>query len=238
MEPSLVGRPLTRYIVQTTHDVNPVDSGIYTIPLVLSLVVASIFSGVLTQKSGYYSPSMIISPCLAMVGEGLLTTFTPTTGSSKWIAYQFLTGFGVGFGMQTVGLAVQATVPKEDISIGMAIMFFAQQLGGAIFVSVGQTILSTGVVSRLSHIPGLDPKQIVSTGATQLHNIVAPQFLSAVKDAYNHSCTRIFLAALVISAVQLLVAFGVPWKSIKKNKVSNDTESAQITQAEKSPQDA
>lgn len=174
---------------------------------------------------------MIISPAVAMVGEGLLTTFTPTTGSPHWIGYQFLTGFGVGFGMQTVGLAVQATVEKDDVPTGMAITFFAQQLGGAIFVSVGQTILSTGVVSRLAHIPGLDAQQIIKSGATQLHKIVAPQFVPVVKEAYNHVCTRIFLAALVLSGVQLLVACGIPWKSIKKPAAKPDAEKAQESQA-------
>ncbi|KAK5998336.1 MFS-type efflux pump MFS1 [Cladobotryum mycophilum] len=203
---------------QTTHDVNPVKSGIYTIPLVLSLVVASIVSSIITQRSGYYVPSMLICPCIMAIGEGLLTTFTPNTGSSHWIAYQFLVGFGLGFGMQTVGLAIQATLPKEEIPTGIAIMFFAQQLGGAIFVSVGQTTLSTLLVSRLKHIPGLDPMMIVKSGATELRHVVPAQFISAVVDAYNHACTRIFLAALVLTGAQLLCSFGIQWKSIKKGK--------------------
>ncbi|KAJ3481007.1 hypothetical protein NLG97_g7926 [Lecanicillium saksenae] len=201
---------------QTTHGVEPVKSGVYTIPLVLSLVVASIMSGVITQKSGYYVPTMILGPCVLLVAEGLLTTFKPDTGSPHWIGYQFLAGFGVGLGMQTANLAVQATVDKKDVATGMAICFFAQQLGGAIFVSVGQTILSTILVSRLSEIPGLDTKTILSTGATQLHNVVPPQYFSLVVDAYNYAVTRIFLACLAITAAQLVSSFGIEWKSIKK----------------------
>lgn len=158
---------------------------------------------------------MISGPCILLIAEGLLTTFTPQTGSPHWIGYQFLAGFGVGLGLQSSTLAVQATVDKKDVATGMAICFFAQQLGGAIFVSVGQTILSTILVSRLSEIPGLDPKTILNTGATQLHKVVPAQYFSLVVDAYNFAVTRIFIACLAVTAAQLLSSLGIEWKSIK-----------------------
>ncbi|KAM3531929.1 hypothetical protein MY4038_004278 [Beauveria bassiana] len=215
---------------QTTHGVEPVKSGIYTIPLVLSLVVASIMSGIITQKSGYYIPTMVSGPCLLLVAEGLLTTFTPQTGSPHWIGYQFLAGFGVGLGFQGPPLAVQATVDKDDVATGTAICFFAQQLGGAIFVSVGQTILSTALVTRLSGIPGLDPDKILKTGATQLHNVVPQQYFGQVVDAYNYAVTRIFIACLAITAAQLLSSLGIEWKSIKpaKAKIANPEEQTEV----------
>lgn len=151
-----------------------------------------------------------------MIGEGLLTTFVPTTGSNHWIGFQFLAGFGIGFGLQAPNLSIQAAVKPEDIPTGMAIMFFAQQLGGAIFVTVGQTILSTSVVSALSHIPGLDAEAIVKAGATELHRLVKPEYVPDVIAAYNHACVTIFRAALALSAAHLLAAVGMPWISIKK----------------------
>lgn len=206
------------FLVQATKGVDPVKSGVYTIPLVLSLVVASIVSGAGTQRIGYYTPFMIASPCIAAVGEGLLTTLTPEAGSNCWIGFQFLTGFGVGLGMQSVGLAVQATLPREDVSTGIAITFFAQQLGGAVFVSVGQTILSTLLVEQLSGVPGLDPMSIVKTGATELRHVVPSQFFGRVVDAYNVAITRIFYCALALALAQLVSALFVEWRSIKKPK--------------------
>lgn len=161
---------------------------------------------------------MIASPCIAAVGEGLLTTFTPAAGSNHWIGFQFLTGFGVGLGMQSVGLAVQATLPREDVSTGIAITFFAQQLGGAVFVSVGQTILSTLLVEQLSGVPGLDPMSIVKKGATELRHVVPSQFFGRVVDAYNFAITRIFYCALALALAQLVSALFVEWRSIKKPK--------------------
>lgn len=152
------------------------------------------------------------------VGEGLLYTMKPSSGSSEWIAYQFLAGFGLGFGFQTANLAVQATIPKKEIPTGVSILFFAQQLGGAIFISVGQTVLNTLLVSKLENVPGLDPKKIITTGVTELRNVVPPQFVSTVIDAYNYACTHIFIAALALTCAQLVCACCVEWGSVKKPK--------------------
>lgn len=203
---------------QTTHGIDPVQSGIYTIPLILSLVVAAACSAIFTQRIGYFAPSMIASPCVTAIGEGLMTTFTPTTGSPHWIAYQFLVGFGIGLGMQTSMISVQATLPKSDVPMGVAIVLFAQQLGGAIFVSVGQTILSGALVQKLSYLPGLDPQAIVRTGATDLRKMLPPGDSQIVLDAYNYACTRIFWAALALAFAQLISACCVEWRSIKKQK--------------------
>ncbi|KAL6697966.1 putative aflatoxin efflux pump [Trichoderma pleuroticola] len=203
---------------QTTHGISPVRSGIYTLPLVLSLVVSVTISGLMTQKIGYYLPALIIGPCVMAVGEGLLFTLKPSSGSSEWIAYQFLAGFGLGFGFQTANLAVQATIPKKEIPTGVSMLFFAQQLGGAIFVSVGQTVLNTLLVSHLENVPGLDPAKIITTGVTELRDAVPPQFVSVVIDAYNYACTHIFLAALALTCAQLLCACCVEWGSVKKPK--------------------
>lgn len=115
---------------QTVKHVDPFDSEIYTLPLVLSLSVAAILSSALIQRFGYYVPSMLLCPCMMAVGEGLLVTLDPVTGSSHRMAFQFLVGFGLGCGMQTVELAVQATMSREGISTGIAVTFWAQQLGG------------------------------------------------------------------------------------------------------------
>lgn len=180
------------------------------------MVVSGITGAAFTQRIGYYVPTMIACPCIMSVGEGLLSTFSPSTPSSHWIGYQFLTGFGLGLGMLTVSLAFQATLPKEDLPTGIALSFFGQQLGGAVFVAVGQTILNGQLSKGLDGIPGLDAKTIVNSGATKLRETVPAEYMDQVVSAYNHAITRIFIAALALSATQLVFACCVEWKSIKK----------------------
>ena len=172
---------------------------------------------------GYYVPSMIAASCFMAIGSGLMTTFTLTTSSPHWVGYQFLVGFGIGTGLMAPSLA---TLPMEDVPTGVSITFFARQVGGAIFVSVGQTLLSTFLVSRLSNIPGLDAQAIVSAGATDLNSVVPAQFMDTVADAYNHACTRIFFAVLALSLAQLVCTVFVEWKSLKKSAQGSPSQSA------------
>ncbi|KAJ5707737.1 hypothetical protein N7488_007538 [Penicillium malachiteum] len=214
---------LTSSPVQTVKLVNPVKSGIYTLPFVLSLVVASISGGLLTQKIGYYVPVMYLGPSLISIGIGLMTTFNLSTGSPHWIGYQFISGFGFGLGMQINGLVVQRILPPPDIPIGVALMFFLQQLGGSIFITVGQTILSNTLVSHLSGIPGLDTGLIVNEGATKLVSVVPSKNMVVVQEAYSYACTRIFFAALGLAFLTLFSSLAMEWKSIKKGKNGQDS---------------
>ncbi|KAH8680939.1 putative efflux pump antibiotic resistance protein [Xylariales sp. PMI_506] len=201
---------------QVVQGVSAVRSGIYTIPFVLSMVVGSILAGGITQKIGYYVPAMIICPSLMAVGQGLMSTFTVDEDSAHWIGYQVIAGFGLGMGMQTTGLAAQAVLPKPDIPTGIAIMFFAQQLGGAIFVSVGQNILTNLLSSQLSGIPGFDTSSISTQGAGDIVSLVPAEDRQTVLVAYNYSITRIFLVGLGVSIVSVVAALGMEWKNLKK----------------------
>lgn len=201
---------------QTVKLVNPLSSGIYTLPLVLALVASSILNGIGTQKLGYYVPSMLLSPSLMAIGQGLLSTLNRGSSQGEWVGYQFLSGFGLGMGMQTGSLAVQTVLPPGDLSIGVALIFFSQQLGGAVFTTVGQTILSNLLVSKLAGIPGINPEEVVKQGATDLIKIVPSQDIDLVICIYDYTLTKIFLAAMGLAFAALLCAAGMEWKTIKK----------------------
>lgn len=203
---------------QTVKQVAALKSGIYTLPLVLSLVCSSILTGIATQKIGYYVPSMLLAPSIMAVGEGLLSTLVRSSPQASWVGFQFLSGFGLGMGMQTGSLAVQTVLPFADVSMGVSLIFFAQQLGGAIFTTVGQTILGNLLVAKLSGIEGVDVDKIVNSGATELVNVVPAQDINLVIDIYDYALTKIFLAAMGLAFAALVCAAGMEWKSIKKGR--------------------
>jgi hypothetical protein len=195
-------------------------SGISTIPLLLSMIILAIPTALFTQKIGYYVPALLLCPVLCATGAGLLSTLKSSSGHSKWIGYQVLYGFGLGCGFQTSTLVPQNALPRADVPIGMAMMFFMQQLGGSIFVSVSQNIFSNKLVDRLSGVAGLDAEAIVNTGATNLRSVVRASELNAVVDAYSYSLTRVFIMAAALSSCMILGALTVEWKSIKGKKGS------------------
>ncbi|KAG8527918.1 uncharacterized protein KY384_006834 [Bacidia gigantensis] len=190
-------------------------AGVSTIPLVLALVIMGTITAIFTQKVGYYVPSMLLAPVLASVGAGLLSTLSPTSSHNAWIGYQVLYGLGIGCGFQTSNLAAQNVLPRADVPLGTALMFFMQQLGGSIFLAVGQNIFSSKLVDNLSGMAGLNAKAIVNTGATDLRKTVPADQLGTVVNAYSYALTRVFILTAVLSAYTILGALAVEWKSIK-----------------------
>lgn len=201
---------------QAIEGVSAVESGIRTIPLVLALVVGAISAGQLTGRIGYYTPFMFVSACIMPIGAGLITTFGLHTSEGIWIGYQIIAGFGMGMGMQQGALAAQTVLNKKDVPTGVSLMFFCQMLGGAIFVSVGQNVFDSNLVKGLTSIVhGLDPSEIVNTGATDLRNIVPANDLQGVLVAYNAALRKAFIVATVMAGVSIFGAALVRWRSVK-----------------------
>lgn len=56
----------------------------------------------LVQRIGYYLPLSIAGATLAAIGNGLISTFSTSTSTGKWIGYQIILGVGRGIGLQMV----------------------------------------------------------------------------------------------------------------------------------------
>jgi MFS family permease len=205
---------------QAIKEVSATKSGIMSIPMVLSLVIFSLLSGIAITVGGYYVPFLFISAICSAIGAGLLTTFTTETGHAMWIGYQVLYGSGIGMGFQLALIACQVVLTIDDIPVGTAVIMFSQTLGGALFVSVGQNVFTNRLVSGLLEAaPGLDPSVVLAVGATNLKTVIAPEFLEGVKVAYNNALANTWYVSVALSTLSVLGGFGMEWKSVKGKKV-------------------
>ncbi|KAI9831282.1 MAG: MFS sugar transporter [Phylliscum demangeonii] len=205
---------------QAIKSVSAVKSGIDNLPTILGVVVATLIAGVAITLMGYYTPFMIASSILATIGAGLLTTLTVHSGHAQWIGYQALFGIGVGLGLQQTIIAVQTVLSIEDVPVGTAVVFFAQTLGGALFVSVTQNVFTNKLASGIAQaVPGLNPSIVIQVGATSLKKVVPAASLPAVLVAYNKAITTSFNVALAMAALSILGSALVEWKSVKGKKM-------------------
>jgi hypothetical protein len=76
------------------------QSGIDIIPFMLAVVVASFVSGGIVNAIGHYLSIIIIGPCIAAIGAGLLFTFKEDTSGAALIGYQIVFGAGLGLAFQ------------------------------------------------------------------------------------------------------------------------------------------
>jgi EmrB/QacA subfamily drug resistance transporter len=200
---------------QAIQGVSAVESGIRMLPMILSLVLASMLAGVFVSKVGYYTPLLYVCSIAMSIGAGLITTFSLTTTEGQWIGYQIIFGLGLGTGMQMPSLAAQAVLAKADVPTGTSLMMFTQTLAGALFISVSQNIFTNFLVAGLADVPGFNPAIIVNAGATDLRGHVPPDLLDVVLTAYNSALSRTYYVPTAMAALAIFGAIGMEWTSVK-----------------------
>ena len=195
-------------------------SGIMSVPMVLALVLTNVIGGVGTTTTGYYVPFYYAFTVVTSVGAGLLTTFQTNTNHSKWIGYQIIYGFGIGFGMQQPLITVQTVLPLKDIPTATAMAMFFQTFGGALFVSVAQNIFDNRLIKNIiQDAPHVDPAIILRVGATSLKNQIDPRYLAQVQQAYNDALTHTWYISVAMACLSIFGSLAVRWNSIKGKKV-------------------
>lgn len=165
---------------------------------------------------------MIVSSVLFSIGVGLLTTLTPESNHSYWIGYQALAGVGVGLGMQQPMIAVQTVLDISQVPVGTSIIIFVQTLGGALFVSVGQSVFTNKLAEGLAkYAPTIDPAVVLTVGATSLQKstAIAKDVLPGVILAYNSALTQAFIVAAALASTSILGSAFIEWKSVKGKKI-------------------
>jgi hypothetical protein len=163
------------------------------------------------------------------VGAGLLTTLQVDTGEGKWVGYQIIYGFGMGLCFQAPNLAAQTVLPKKDVPMGLALLFFGQLIGAAAFVSVGQNVLDNQLVKRLSGVPSFNSSLITSGGVISLLGSLPVSSRELVLIAYNESLQGVFQIGLILSCLTLLGTSMLEWKSIlKKLEVCDGAENGEV----------
>ncbi|EGE04286.1 MFS multidrug transporter [Trichophyton equinum CBS 127.97] len=159
-------------------------------------------------RSGINYLPLILVNTIGIIISGLLTTK---------LGYQLIFAIGSGFGLQQPFVTAQTSLPLEEVSTGMAIMLFSQLGGGAIFVPVAQSVFLSELVTSVGRagIPGLDPHQLITLGATQFKQIIPPADIPRVVLAYNSGLQKAYKVALILACVSIIGPLGMKWVSLK-----------------------
>jgi hypothetical protein len=123
--------------------------------------------------------------------------------------------------MQQASSAAQAVLARKDAPTGVSLVMFMQQLGGALFVSIGQNVFTNELVDGLKHVSGIQPSEVVKIGATELINVVDPTSIKAVISPYNGTLDKVFTVSLALACVSIVGAASMEWKNIKPKPGQN-----------------
>ena len=196
------------------------DSGVATIPYLLGNSLLAILTGAFVSKIGYFAPPAILGSAIATAGSGLLASLAVDTDSARWIGYEVLASVGLGMALQQGYVAAQSVLNAEQITVGSALVSAFQSLGGAISISVGNTVLLNELYAAA--LPGVNIEAVVAAGATGFRHLVPRERIPALLDVYNEALRKVLLIGVVCSGLAFLTALGLEWRSVRTEKVDSE----------------
>jgi MFS transporter, DHA2 family, glioxin efflux transporter len=200
---------------QSIDGVSPTASGVRNLPLILAVTFATIASGIFISATGIATPVMAVGMAIATVSAGLIYTLDIGTDSGKWIGYQILGGVGWGVAFQIPIIISQALAKPEDLSSITAIVLFFQTIGGAFSVSAGQSgFVNTLLNNVVVKVPGIDPSQVLLTGATQIRTAFPPEDTEGIIESYMAGVKVAFAIGVALTGVAFLITLCSRWKKI------------------------
>lgn len=194
-----------------------IHSGVNMIPYMCANALFGLIAGIVVSENGLFAAPAMLGRAIGTVGAGLLSTLQVKTSSSMWIGYEMLTSVGLSMAVQQGFTAVQTVLPLKDVPVGTAAVVACQSLGGAVFVSVGNTMLQNKL--KAGSIPGVNLGTIFDDGATVFRKDTPASALPAVLELYNDALRDIFYAAIIMCGLAFLSTFGMEWKRNLLKKV-------------------
>ncbi|GAA2283290.1 MFS transporter [Streptomyces ruber] len=189
-------------------------SGVRTLPMVVGLLIASVFSGNVVSKTGRYRIFPVVGSVIMGVGLYLLSRMGPGTGAWLESLYMFVLGIGIGLSMQVLVIAVQNTVDYAELGTATSGVTFFRTLGSAFGTAVFGTIyansLSSGLgdgIAAAARTGAADPGTIAEAARSPegLHGLPAVAARPVV-DAYADTLHTVFLWTVPVAALGFLVA--------------------------------
>jgi MFS family permease len=191
-------------LMQSAYGLPATVAGTVILPLVLGLLVASLWSGRRTARTGRYRWYPVAGCAVAaagMVGLALLRPSTPPVLVGAWAG---LVGAGVGAFNQVTSVAVQDVVPPRLVGTATSAVGLIRELG----VTLGAAALGGLLAARL--LAGLGPSgSFAGLSPEQLRALPAGT-RQAYAEAYLAAFTPLMAGLAVIFVAGAAVAWFLP----------------------------
>ncbi|OLY77925.1 putative MFS-type transporter [Smittium mucronatum] len=204
------------------HNGSATESGLFLLPFMLGLVVASISSGQIISRTGIYRPSLWLGTAIMCVGAGLISTYSENTSGVKQRVYLAISGIGLGLCMQPMVISVQANSPRNILSMSTTMVGFFRVIGGSIGLAVVSAINSTHLSSSLNEFVSEYPQfeEVARIAVNNAKIIYAPTTdpiaKEAILQAYIHSLHNVFISLIPVVCLAFVLVLPVTHVELSK----------------------
>ncbi len=186
--------------VQGVIGTTATEAGTALTPFMLCWVGFSIVGSRMILKIGY-RPTALLGVGLLVAGFLGLATMSAETSRLVVMGYLALAGAGMGFSMVTLLIAVQTSVPRDQLGIATSGTVFFRSIGGAVGVAVMGAVLSAQMQVQANHLPRLSD----TLSAEKLADLLRHP------DALINPAARAQLPAPVLDVLQQVLATALHW---------------------------
>ena len=187
---------------QTAKGQNASQSGTSMIPMMLSLPVGAMLSGVglsvFTKLN--YKVYPIFGNALTIVSLVLYTMMGPKSPNYQLVGNLILGGLSTGLGIMVPLLVAQASVPTKDVSVATSTMQFFQSIAGLLCIAIMQSFLN-------QRISDLVPPAMTQIGVAMTTGGDVQAAMDGVVDAYSKAVTSTFYISIAGAVGALLASF-------------------------------
>ena len=220
------------FYVQGVMEISPTYAGYVTMPMSVSMLAMSAYTGRYMTRTGKYR-SLALTGMTIMVFGMLLMIIMKSIPVA--VLSMIIFGCGLGLGMPVFMLAVQNAVDSKDLGVATASVQLFRNLGGTIGIAVMGTVLSTSIANKMNGLAsaagsgasGLDPEtsknlaqlldpqllldqsklSAISNGLPSQARPVFTHLIEALRQALAGSLSNVFLTGTVVLAVALMLTF-------------------------------
>lgn len=185
---------------QAVLGASPIMSGVYLLPLVVSISVFGALTGLFIQKTGKYLPAVWLGLILLALGVGLLINLDFTANWGKIIGFQIISGAGVGLNFEGPLLALQAIVGAENTATATASIGFVRSLSTAVSVVIGAVVFQNKMAEQGPKLVAVLGEQLASrladggaTASIELINSLPTEEKMAAQQAFYQSLQSMWI---------------------------------------------
>lgn len=215
---------------QTVLLATPIMSGVYLLPMVLSLSILSAVTGVIMKKTGRFREMIQLGLFFMTLGFGLFINLKPYISWPRIIIFQLIAGTGVGPNFQAPLVAFQANIRPADMATATATFGFIRQLSTSMSVVLGTVIYQNVIgnqAARLSAAIGPQRTAAITSSfagtSKTLVESLPPSQREVVHAVFTHALSRMWIFYTAVAGVGLILSIFMQTRELSKSHTIQKT---------------
>ncbi len=209
------GLGLMPLYLQIVKGQSPTRAGLSMVAFVMGMMGTSMLVGRIMQRTGRYKIFPIFGTAIMFVAALLFSTVQVSTPIPQVMSYMLVMGIGLGLTMQMLVIAVQNSLPPQDMGLSTSSVTFFRSMGGTVGAALSLGILFSSVRGNIldrasqAHFPpaALDAIRHVSLDNTSNFAKVPEAAKSVILGGFADSMDTVFLVAAAVCIPAFIGAF-------------------------------